>query len=142
MRKLLVGVAALAAIACTPLAHADPGGQAGLAKPFAEAGQPFIGNWRAHGEAVTVNGDGTGSETAARGQVLFRLGSVQQSNTGQWDTAYGNVVSGFLERGSFVTVQLVDGGNGMLFSAGGGDSGFPFCKMVNGSSVNSADCGA
>ena len=71
----------------------------------------------------------------------FKLGSVQTS-TNPWDTAYGNVVSGVLERGAFVTLQLVDGGNGMLFSAGGGDNGFPFCKIVNGGKANSADCGA
>ncbi len=29
----------------------------------------------------------------------------------------------------------------MLFSAGGGDTNFPFCKSVNGSPVNSYDCG-
>ena len=28
------------------------------------------------------------------------------------------------------------------YSAGGGDSNFPFCKIVNGAKVNSADCGA
>jgi len=30
----------------------------------------------------------------------------------------------------------------MTFSAGGGDSNFPFCKYVGGSYVNSYDCGA
>lgn len=70
----------------------------------------------------------------------FTLGSVQGPPT--WDTAYGNVTGGVLQRGAFVTLQLVDGGNGMDFSAGGGDSNFPFCKIVNGSRVNNADCGA
>jgi hypothetical protein len=46
------------------------------------------------------------------------------------------------ERGAFVTVQLVDGGNGMLFSAGGGDTEFPSCKVVNSNYANRADCGA
>jgi hypothetical protein len=30
-------------------------------------------------------------------------------------------------------MQLVDNGNVMQFSAGGGDTNFPFCKMVGGS---------
>ena len=41
-----------------------------------------------------------------------------------------------------MTLQLADGGQGMKFSAGGGDSNFPFCKIVNGNRLNSADCGA
>ena len=41
-----------------------------------------------------------------------------------------------------MTLQLVDGGKGMNFSAGGGDTNFPFCKYVGGSPINSADCGA
>jgi hypothetical protein len=49
---------------------------------------------------------------------------------------------GIMPVGSYVTMQLVDGGNGMLFSMGGGDQGFPFCKIVDGSKANSADCGA
>ena len=143
MRKALVIPAVLAAgIACAPVVQADPGGgQAALQKSWAEAGGPFIGSWGAHGEGVTVNADGSGFETSWRGTFNFNLGSVQTSTT-PWDTAYGNVVSGFLERGAFVTLQLVDGGNGMLFSAGGGDNGFPFCKIVNGNKDNSADCGA
>ena len=125
-----------------PVAQADPGGgQAALQRSFAEAGGPFIGSWGAHGEGVTVNADGAGVETSRRGTVNFKLGSVQTSTT-PWDTAYGNVVSGFLERGAFVTLMLVDGGNGMAFSAGGGDNNFPFCKVVNGGYANSADCGA
>lgn len=128
------------AIACTPLAQADPN-QADLTKPFSVAGAPFVGQWGAHGESVTVNPDGSGVETARRGTMNFKLGFVQTS-TSPWDTAYGNVTSGFLEPGAFVTLQLVDGGQGMTFSAGGGDNGFPFCKIVNGDKVNSFDCGA
>ena len=72
--------------------------------------------------------------------MLFRSGSV---STDQPITAFGNVVSGgSMSVGSYVTMQLVDSGNGMLFSMGGGDQGFPFCKVVGGSYVNSADCGA
>jgi hypothetical protein len=141
--KIALGLAALVAaagIVCAPLAQSDPG-QAGLSKPFSVAGGPFIGEWGAHGEGVTVNADGSGVETARRGMMNFKLDSVQTS-TNPWDTAYGDVTSGFLERGAFVTLQLVDGGQGMLFSAGGGDNGFPFCKIVNGSKVNSYDCGA
>jgi hypothetical protein len=68
--------------------------------------------------------------------VNFSLGSVQGPPT--WDTAYGNVTGGVLERGAFVTMQLVDGGKGMTFGAGGGDSNFPFCKYVGGSYVTTA----
>ncbi|HWS91148.1 MAG TPA: hypothetical protein VN306_01190 [Mycobacterium sp.] len=89
---------------------------------------------------MTVNADGSGVETTRTGTVNFNLGSVQGPPT--WDTAYGNVTGGVLERGAFVTMQLVDGGKGMTFSAGGGDSNFPFCKYVGGSPVNSNDCGA
>ena len=139
----LVPAVLAAGIACAPVVQADPGGgQAALQKSWAEAGGPFIGSWGAHGESVTVNADGSGVETARTGTMNFKLGSVQTS-TNPWDTAYGNVVSGVvLERGAFVTLELVDGGNGMLLSAGGGDNGFPFCRIVNGSKVNSIDCGA
>ena len=54
---------------------------------------------------------------------------------------FGNVTGGARQAG-YVTMQLVDSGNGMLFSMGGGDQNFPFCKLVGGSTVNSADCGA
>ena len=143
MNKSVAMPAVLAAgIACTPVVQADPcNTQACLQKSFAEAGGPFIGQWGAHGEGVTVNADGSGVETTRRGTLNFQLNSVQTSTT-PWDTAYGGVVSGFLQRGAFVTIQLVDGGNGMNFSAGGGDTNFPFCKIVNNSKVNSADCGA
>lgn len=137
MKIALVPAVLSAGIACAPLAQADPG-QAGLSQPFSQAGGPFIGSWGAHKERVVVNADGSGTETYSGGTMSFKLGSVQQPQT-----AYGNVVSGGNSPvGSYVTMQLVDGGNGMLFSAGGGDNNFPFCKMVNGSSVNSADCGA
>lgn len=145
-RKALVIPAVLAAtagIACSPMVQADPcNNQACLSKSFAEAGGPFIGQWGAHGESVTVNADGSGTETYSAGTMTFELDAVQTSTT-PWDTAYGSVVSGGnVGRGAYVTIQLVDSGNGMLFSAGGGDNGFPFCKIVNGSKVNSADCGA
>jgi hypothetical protein len=140
MKAAVVPVVVAAGIGCAPLAQADPG-QAGLSQPFSQAGGPFIGSWGAHGEGVTVNADGTGTETARRGTLSFRLSTVQ-TNATPWDTAYGNVTGGFLETGSYVTIQVVDGGNGMLFSAGGGDNGFPFCKIVGGNAVNRNDCGA
>ena len=138
---IIAGMAALAAITLSSPVHADPGGQAGLSRPFSQAGSPFVGDWSAHGEGVTVNPDGTGVETTSRGTLNFTLGSVQTS-ANPWDTAYGNVTSGFLERGAFVTLELADGGKGMNFSAGGGDTMFPFCKVVNGNRLNSYDCGA
>jgi hypothetical protein len=55
----------------------------------------------------------------------------------------GNITSGGkAEHGSYVTITLVDGGRGVLLSVANGDNGFPFCKIVNGGKVNSADCGA
>jgi hypothetical protein len=136
-------VVVLAAAALAPIAHADPGDQAGLSKPFAgEAGSPFTGVWRGHGELVTIEPDGTGTEKAARGQLNFMMGAVQQGPGGGWTQADGHVVSGFLERGAFINMQLVDSGKGVLFSAGGGDNGFPMCRMVGGAAVNPADCGA
>ena len=142
MKKLLMtATATCVAIAVACPVQADPGGQAGLSRPFAQAGGPFIGQWGAHGEGVTVNPDGSGVETSGMGTMNFTLDAVQTS-TNPWDTAYGNVTGGSLQKGAFVTLQLVDGGQGMKFSAGGGDGGFPFCKIVNGNRLNSADCGA
>ncbi len=122
--------------------HADPG-QAGLSQPFSVAGGPFVGQWGAHGESMTINADGTGSETYRGGSVNFRLGSVQGPPSQPDTTAYGNITGGGnAQPGSYVTVTLVDGGQGVTLSVANGDNGFPFCKIVNGSKVNSADCGA
>ena len=96
------------ALFTAPLANADPcNNQACLQKSFAEAGGPFIGSWGAHGEGVTVNADGSGVETTRRGTLNFQLNSVQTSTT-PWDTAYGGVEKRILQRGAFVTIQLVD----------------------------------
>jgi hypothetical protein len=51
-------------------------------------------------------------------------------------------MTGGAKQGGYVNMQLVDSGNGMLFSMGGGDQNFPFCKLVGSSAINSADCGA
>jgi hypothetical protein len=137
-----IAAAIAAALFIAPRAHADPN-QADLARPFSQYADNFAGNWGAHKETVVINTDGTGTETADRGVLHFKLPFVQQDPHGVWGTyALGNVTDGFLERGAYVSVQLVDGGNGMQFSAGGGDQNFPFCKMVGGSAVNSYDCGA
>jgi hypothetical protein len=146
MRKAVIVVAFVVGVIGTvlllaPHSHADPN-QSDLSRPFGQYADKFVGTWRAHGEVVTIDADGSGTETASRGTLNFKLPFVQQGPSGAWDYALGNVVSGFLQRGAFVSVQLVDGGKGMLFSAGGGDNGFPFCKMVNGSAANSFDCGA
>jgi hypothetical protein len=140
MKAAMLAVLA-AGIACAPLAQADPcNNQACLQKSFAEAGGPYIGSWGAHKEGVTVGSDGSGTEISDYGTVTFKMNSVST----QEPTAYGGVVNGGgrISTGAYMTMQLVDGGNGMLFSMGGGDQGFPFCKIVNGSKVNSADCGA
>jgi hypothetical protein len=104
---------------------------------------PFIGQWGAHGEHLIVNPDGTGSETYNGGSVNFRISGVQPPPPQPDHTAYGNITSGGkAETGSYVTITLVDGGNGVLLSVANGDQNFPFCKVVNGSYVNSADCAA
>jgi hypothetical protein len=124
-----------------PVAHADPNDQASLGQSFADAGGLYVGQWGAHGEHLTVNADGTGSETYNGGSVNFRMNEVQFK--GQPNTAYGNIVSGgHAERGSSVTMQIVDNGQGLLLTVANGDTNFPFCKIVNGGYVNSADCGA
>jgi hypothetical protein len=161
MNKLLAGgMAVAAAITFVPSAHACSD-QACLGKPFSEAGTPFVGTWQAHEESLVVNADGTGVETypdrsscpnapmagcGQTGTVNFQLSEVQgpppiglQPDT----TAYGNIVSGGnAEPGSYVTITLADGGKGVALWVANGDQGFPFCKMVNGNKVNSADCGA
>jgi hypothetical protein len=141
MMKAAVMPALLAAgIACAPVVQADPG-QAGLSQPFSVAGGPYVGQCGAHGEGLTVNADGTGTETSRYGTVTFRMSTVQSQ--GQPNTAYGNITGGGrADLGSYVTMQLVDGGNGLLLSVANGDNNFPFCKIVNGNRVNSADCGA
>jgi hypothetical protein len=141
MFKQIIAAAAVVTAALAPTAHADPG-QADLSKPFSQAGQPFVGEWRGHGEVVTINADGSGTEQAGRGQLNFKMGAVQQGTDGGWTQGDGFVVSGFLERGAFVNMQLVDSGKGVLFSAGGGDSWFPMCHVIGGAAVNPADCGA
>jgi hypothetical protein len=139
MTKLVGGVAALAAITCTPLAHADPGDQAALSKPFSQAGAPFVGDWGAHKEHITINSDGTGTETSSNGTVNFTLGSVMNEGP----TAMGNITSGGnAEPGSYVALKLVDSGRGLIVDIAKGDQAFPFCKYVGGSALNSADCGA
>jgi hypothetical protein len=133
MQKLLVVPAVLAvSIACAPQAQADVPGLG-----------PFVGQWGAHGESLTVNADGSGSETYNGGSVNFQISGVQPPPPQPDHTAYGNITSGGnADRGSYVTITLVDSGQGALLSVANGDTNFPFCKRVNGNYVNSADCGA
>jgi hypothetical protein len=133
---LAVVVATAVGVAPAPLAQSDPG-QADLSKPFSVAGGPFVGQWGAHGEGLTINADGSAVETTSSGTVNFRLSSVQGPPSQPDTTAYGNLPSG-----GYATATLVDGGRGLTLSIAGGDNGFPFCKVVNGGYANSADCGA
>src|SRR6202044_2036559 len=104
-----------AAVACAPMAQAEPcNNQACLEKPFSEAGGPYVGNWGAHGEHVVVSADGSGTETSNYGTVNFKMTFVSTSDP----TASGNVTGGAKQVGSYVNMQLVDNGNGMLFSVG------------------------
>ncbi len=126
----------LASVTLAPLAHSDPE-QADLGQPFSVAGGPFVGQWGAHGEGLTINADGSAVETTGSGTVNFRFTFVQGPPSQPETTAYGN-----LPDGGYATATLVDGGHGLTLSVAGGDNGFPFCKIVDGSYVNSADCGA
>jgi len=75
--------------------------------------------------------------------VNFQISGVQPPPPQPDHTAYGAITSGGKAPvGSYVTITLVDSGQGALLSVANGDNGFPFCKIVNGSKVNSADCGA
>jgi hypothetical protein len=138
-KRLICGVVAVISVACPPAALAEPcNNQACLQTPFSQSGGPYVGEWSAHGEHVVVNADGSGTETSNYGTVNFRMTFVSTSEP----TASGNVTGGAKQSSAYVNMQLVDHGNGMLFSMGGGDQNFPFCKLVGGSAVNSADCGA
>jgi hypothetical protein len=86
---------------------------------------------------LTINADGSAVETTRMGTNNFRFSYVQGPPSQPDTTAYGN-----LPNGGYATATLVDGGRGLTLSVAGGDNGFPFCKMVNGSSLNSFDCGA
>jgi hypothetical protein len=129
-------LAVCAAMAGAPLAQAEPG-QADLSEPFAVAGGPFVGQWGAHGEGLTINADGSAVEITRSGTVTFHLTSVQGPPSQPDTTAYGN-----LPDGGYATATLVDGGRGLTLSVANGDNAFPFCKKVGGSYVNSDDCGA
>ena len=127
-------------ITFSPLSHADPcNNQACLSQPFSQAGAPFVGDCGSHKEHITVNSDGTGTETSSYGTVNFTLGGVMNEGP----TAMGNITSGGnAEPGSYVALKLVDSGRGLEVDIANGDHAFPFCKYVGGSPVNSADCGA
>jgi len=126
-------------------AHADGGDQRSLEQPFSVAGGPFVGGWHAHGEGLTINSDGTGTEVYSGGTVGFRLGAVAGPPQTPQLQAQGVVTqpSGHIGPvGGYVGATLVDGGKGLLWSIANGDQQFPFCKMVNGSYANQFDCGA
>ncbi|WP_116374144.1 hypothetical protein [Mycobacterium sp. MFM001] len=137
-KKLMVVPAVLAAaIACAPLVRADPGDQAALGRPFAEAGGPFVGQWQAHGESLTIDANGSAAEVTGSRTLTFRFTYVQGPPSQPDTTAYGNQPDG-----GYATATLVDGGRGLTLSVAGADQGFPFCKVINGSKANSYDCGA
>ncbi|WP_454792611.1 hypothetical protein [Mycolicibacterium lutetiense] len=141
MRTLLmIGAVPLVAIAGAAPVSACPG-QAGLGEPFSVAGGPYVGRWGAHGEKMIVHADGTGLWSNSERSMNFRMGEVQA--VGQPNTAYGDITSGgYAEPGSFITMQIVDDGEGLLLSFANGDEQFPFCKWVNGSYPNNSECGA
>lgn len=142
MKHLLALAVSVAAITIAPSANAEPcTNQACLSQPFSVAGAPYVGHWGAHGETVVVNADGSGVETYNGGTMTFTMATV---STDQPITAEGHITGGgHAPPGSWVTMQLVDGGKGMLFGAANGDRQFPFCRQqADGSAVNSMDCGA
>jgi uncharacterized protein (DUF2147 family) len=138
MMNRAIATAFAASIIFTPMAHAEPGGgQASLGQPFWQAGGPFVGSWHAHGEGLTINADGSATEVTNTRTLTYRFSYVQGPPSQSDTTAYGNQPDG-----SYATATLVDGGRGLTLSVAGADQGFPFCKMVNGNALNSADCGA
>lgn len=128
--------AGLVVVALAPMAESDQG-QAALADPFSVAGGPFVGEWYAHGERLTINADGNAVETTASGRMYFRFVFVQGPPSQPDTTAYGSRPDG-----GYATATLVDGGRGLTLSVAGGDDGFPFCKIVDGRKLNPANCGA
>lgn len=130
--KVTIPAVIAASIACAPIAGADVPGLG-----------PFVGHWGAHGEGLTINPDGTGTETYRGGSVNFQINNVQPPPPQPDHTAYGHITSGGnAQPGSYVAITLVDGGQGALLTVANGDTGFPFCKIINGNYLNSADCGA
>jgi len=144
---LTAGVAA-AALAFAPLAAADVPGIG-----------PFVGNWGAHEEGLTINADGSGRETyndrsscpdapmsgcGVTGTVDLRLTSASG------DIATGNIIAASNPKtpvGGTVKVQLVETGPapgaGLQLWVQGGDGGFPFCKIgPDGNRINQYYCGA
>lgn len=132
----LIFGAGLVAIALAPPAESDQG-QSALGDPFSVAGGPFVGQWCAHREGLTINADGSAVETTASGEVHFRFVFVQGPPSQPDTTAYGS-----LPDGGYATATLVDGGRGLTLSVAGGDDESPFCKIVGGRKVNPANCGA
>jgi hypothetical protein len=131
-----------AVIAGAPTVRACPG-QAALSHPFSVAGGPFIGQWGAHGEGLTINADGTAVETYRGGSANIRFNAVQGPPSQPDTTAYGVITGGGMaEPGSYATATLVDSGRGLTLSVANGDNECPFCKMINDTKANSADCGA
>ena len=128
MNKIALAGLATAAMVFAPPAAADIPGIG-----------PLVGQWGAHGESLTINADGTAVETARLGTVnmLFRAADGSSAAGIVTSSTIPNVSTG-VQAG----VNLVDGGRGLLLTVSGGDNQFPFCKMVNGSYLNSADCGA
>jgi hypothetical protein len=126
----LAATAVVVAPAFAPLANADdiPG--------FG----PYIGQWGAHGEHLTVNADGSGQETYNGGFVTFQIDGVDG------DTANGRITGGSTPTplgrvGWPATLQLAGNGQVLKLYITDGDDFFPFCKIVNGGRVNNSHCG-
>jgi hypothetical protein len=129
-----------AALAFAPAAGADVAGIS-----------PFVGQWHAHEEGLTIDASGHGRETYAdrstcpnapmsgcgiTGTVDFMLSSVSG------DTATGAITGASNPKepiGGPVKVQLEGGGQGLNLWVAGGDQGFGFC---NSNSPGSGLCGA
>src|SRR5690625_1138080 len=111
-KLMVVPVVLAAGITCAPLVQADPGGgQASLGQPFSEAGGPFVGQWHAHGEGLTINADGSAVETTGSRTLTFRFSYVQGPPSQPDTTAYGSQPDG-----GYATATLVDGGRGLTLS--------------------------
>lgn len=86
-----------AAISYASSAHADPG-QAGLGQPFSVAGGPFVGQWGAHGEALTINAGGTAVTTSRSARRSTAATSTAPTAGRERLIEFSNRVGSFADR--------------------------------------------
>jgi hypothetical protein len=150
MNKIALAGLGIVALAFAAPAYADVAGIG-----------PFVGNWKAHWEDLTVNADGTGEETyedtsscpdaplsgcGVQGVVSFRIARVSGSKASGSITGASNPQTPV---GARVRLKLVNTGpapgQGLQLDVGGQgfDNPTGFCKLdSSGNKVNDYYCGA